>query len=58
MSEKPSSRLSASVVAVFHEVCIVEEGMHEELLRKHEGRYTALRNAQAQYYKENGICVS
>ena len=58
MSEKHSSHPSTSVVAVFHEGCIVEERTHEELLRKPEGRYTALWNAQAQYYKENGICVS
>ncbi len=42
MSEKHSSHPSTSVVAVFHEGCIVEEGTHEELLRKPEGRYTAL----------------
>ena len=32
---------------------IIEEGTHEELVNKDDGKYRLLWNAQAKYYTEN-----
>lgn len=58
ISHRLSSCRFCTRIAVFHEGRIVEEGTHEELLTDKNGKYSQLWNAQAQYYKENGICVS
>lgn len=52
ISHRLSSCKFCDEIAVFHEGRVVQQGSHEKLLADESGKYYALWNAQAQYYKE------
>jgi ATP-binding cassette subfamily B protein len=53
ISHRLSSCKFCDEIVVFDHGQIVEQGSHEALLAKEDGKYTALWNAQAQYYVKN-----
>lgn len=57
ISHRLSSCRFCEKIAVFHEGELVQLGSHEELLEDAAGRYALLWNAQAQYYRDNGIAM-
>lgn len=58
ISHRLSSCRFCDRIAVFEQGDIVEYGDHEQLLRADTGVYRRLRQAQAQYYKEEGLQIS
>ena len=52
ISHRLSSCKFCDEIAVFHEGAVVQQGSHAELLADRGGKYSALWNAQAQYYTE------
>ncbi|MDE5933076.1 MAG: ATP-binding cassette domain-containing protein, partial [Lachnospiraceae bacterium] len=52
ISHRLSSCRFCDEILVFHEGHIVQQGSHETLLADGDGKYSALWNAQAQYYVE------
>jgi len=55
ISHRLSSCRFCEKIAVFHEGRLIQLGSHEELVRDEKGKYYELWQAQAQYYRENGI---
>lgn len=45
-------------IVVFHEGRLVQTRSHEELVKDKNGKYYEMWNAQAQYYRENGISIA
>ncbi len=54
ISHRLSSCKFCERIAVFHEGRLIQTGSHSELLRDTGGKYYAMWEAQAQYYRENG----
>lgn len=52
ISHRLSSCKFCDEIAVFQNGAVVQQGTHETLLADKNGKYSALWNAQAQYYKE------
>ena len=52
ISHRLSSCRFCDRIVVFHEGSIIQQGSHEELVSKHDGKYHELWHAQAQYYQE------
>lgn len=55
ISHRLSSCRFCEKIAVFHEGSLVQYGSHEELAADTAGKYYEMWNAQAQYYKEQGM---
>ncbi|MCH5258629.1 MAG: ATP-binding cassette domain-containing protein [Lachnospiraceae bacterium] len=57
ISHRLSSCRFCEKIAVFHEGRLIQTGTHEELLKDRDGKYYEMWNAQAKYYKEQGIAI-
>ncbi|MCH5271993.1 MAG: ABC transporter ATP-binding protein [Lachnospiraceae bacterium] len=57
ISHRLSSCRFCEKIAVFHEGRLVQMGSHEELAADRDGKYYEMWNAQAQYYREQGIAI-
>lgn len=57
ISHRLSSCRFCEKIAVFHEGRLIQTGSHEELLKDRDGKYYEMWNAQAKYYKEQGIAI-
>lgn len=57
ISHRLSSCKFCEKIAVFHKGRLVQVGNHEELVKEREGKYYEMWEAQAKYYRENGIEV-
>ena len=57
ISHRLSSCRFCEKIAVFHEGQLVQMGSHEELVEDRDGKYYEMWNAQAQYYREQGIVI-
>lgn len=55
ISHRLSSCRFCEKIAVFHEGGLIQLGNHEELLKNKKGKYYEMWEAQARYYRENGI---
>lgn len=57
ISHRLSSCKFCEKIAVFHKGKLIQIGSHEELVKEKNGKYYEMWEAQAQYYRENGIEV-
>ncbi len=57
ISHRLSSCKFCEKIAVFHEGRLIQTGSHDELVKEKNGKYYEMWEAQAQYYRENGIEV-
>lgn len=57
ISHRLSSCRFCEKIAVFHEGRLIQIGSHEELVQDKDGKYYEMWNAQAQYYREQGIVI-
>ena len=57
ISHRLSSCRFCEKIAVFHEGQLVQMGSHEELVADQSGKYYEMWNAQAQYYRKQGIVM-
>lgn len=57
ISHRLSSCRFCEKIAVFHEGRLIQMGSHDELVKERDGKYYEMWNAQAQYYREQGIAI-
>lgn len=55
ISHRLSSCIFCDKIAVFSEGTLTQFGTHAELLKKKDGKYYELWNAQAKYYTEKAV---